>query len=50
MAMPEPPPQFSHETVTFGMVSSSAEDFPHELSERDAPCPSLTEQQITGKE
>ncbi|XP_058972656.1 uncharacterized protein [Pocillopora verrucosa] len=47
MAMPEPPPQFSHETVTFGMVSSSAEDFPHELSERDAPCPSLTEQQIT---
>lgn len=47
IAVPEPPPQFSHGTVTFDMVPSSAEDLQYELSERATPCPTLTDEQVT---
>ena len=50
IAVPEPPPQFSHGTVTFDMVPSSAEDLQYELSERATPCPTLTDEQVTGRE
>lgn len=55
MASPSPDvpsPQYSHDQVMFGMVSPPPEDVQYEYSasERNTPCPSLTDEQVTGTE